>query len=484
MKKNYHQRKIICSILFLICLSLSAQVGINIESPHPNAQLEVFSESKGVLLPRLSTDQRDGMLPQLTESSNGLTIFNATTKCLEYYDGEEWISLCGNNTIITEPIVDQLNCSGAQTGSFTANQYSSGTKTISYEGGNGGTYSSINIPSTGVTGLTATAPSGRLSNGSGSINLTVYGTPNSSGTANFTVNLGGKTCTFSITVGGQVSNTDVYTVIQIGSSARELPRGIPIIGTEPRNGGVGTGRADGPGVTTELLQTVLSDVGKPIEFLSLIPNRNSIEGLQKIFDNTTADRRKREVIFIYSGYNLGNREFTATINRIINQNYVNKGKIYLISADENAWTAYPYFSSNNYGKENAYRPIYSIDGNKLIESGETFPTKYGNVTSSGTLSSRYWGNSLNPPSNAVIVSNIRSANTRTAIGMPIIFKDMNYNNGKVWVFGDTDAYWQRDTGTFGAQPYLNTSCTSNNRQRFTCNLFHYITRKNLGLSIN
>ncbi|ASK31000.1 hypothetical protein CEY12_13190 [Chryseobacterium sp. T16E-39] len=482
MKKNYYQRTIFTLVLFVFSISCYAQVGINTTSPHPNAQLEIFSESKGLQVPRLTTSQRDAMDPSPTQSANGIIIFNTTTKCLEYYNGTQWVNWCGSDTT-RETLVTRLNCSGTQTGLFSANQPSTGTKEIMYEGGNGGSYSSMSIASTGVTGLIATAPAGTLANGSGTIIFDISGVPTTTGMAYFTINLGDKTCTFSINIDSDTNNFDTYTVIQIGSSARELPNGIPIIGTEANNGGFGSGLPNGPGVTTELLRTVLSGLTKPVEFLGLIPNNNSIEGLRKIFENTASDRKRREVVLIYTGYNISSPTFTSQINSLINDYYVRKGKIYLTSADEGNWNSYTFFSTDSYGKVNAYLPSYSIDGTKLVEQGDIFPTKYGNVTSSGVLSSKYWGNSLVPPTNASIVSHIISSSTAGAVGAPIIFKDNNYN-GKVWVFGDTDAYWQRDTAVFGAQPYLNTSCTSNDRQKFTCNMFHYITRKNLGLPVN
>ena len=75
------------------------------------------------------------------------------------------------------------------------------TISLPYYGGNGGTYNGQAISSTGVSGLTATLSAGVLANGSGSLTYTVTGTPSSSGTASFNINIGGKTCSFSLSVG-------------------------------------------------------------------------------------------------------------------------------------------------------------------------------------------------------------------------------------------------------------------------------------------
>jgi uncharacterized protein (TIGR02145 family) len=60
-----------------------------------------------------------------------------------------------------------------------------------------------------VTGLTATLTAGSFVSGAGSITYTISGTPASSGTASFALNIGGQTCTLARTVnsGGQTGIT-------------------------------------------------------------------------------------------------------------------------------------------------------------------------------------------------------------------------------------------------------------------------------------
>lgn len=71
---------------------------------------------------------------------------------------------------------------------------------VPYTGANGGSYTAYNVASTGVTGLTAAANAGVLATGDGELILSITGTPNSSGNAEFTLNIGGKTCTYLIPV--------------------------------------------------------------------------------------------------------------------------------------------------------------------------------------------------------------------------------------------------------------------------------------------
>ncbi len=72
--------------------------------------------------------------------------------------------------------------------------------TINYTGGNGKTYLTKAHTSTGVTGLSATLLAGTLANGVGTLVYTISGIPNTAGTANFAISLGGKSCTITITV--------------------------------------------------------------------------------------------------------------------------------------------------------------------------------------------------------------------------------------------------------------------------------------------
>jgi len=65
----------------------AAGVSINSESlsPHPSSMLDISSASRGVLIPRLTTAQRNQILP-----ATGLAIYNSSVNALEYYNGSGW----------------------------------------------------------------------------------------------------------------------------------------------------------------------------------------------------------------------------------------------------------------------------------------------------------------------------------------------------------------------------------------------------------
>lgn len=75
-------------LIGFICQMVHAQVGINTTTPDASSLLDVSSTSKGVLIPRLSQTQMNG----ISNPAKGLLIFNTTASALYYYNGTKWIS--------------------------------------------------------------------------------------------------------------------------------------------------------------------------------------------------------------------------------------------------------------------------------------------------------------------------------------------------------------------------------------------------------
>ncbi|MEO9964873.1 MAG: hypothetical protein ABJF11_03740 [Reichenbachiella sp.] len=64
-------------------------VGIGTESVNTDAVLEIESTTKGLLIPRMTTAQRNA----LGASSTGLIVYDTTRDALYYYDGSSWLRL-------------------------------------------------------------------------------------------------------------------------------------------------------------------------------------------------------------------------------------------------------------------------------------------------------------------------------------------------------------------------------------------------------
>lgn len=67
------------------------QVGVGTLSPDPSAKLELSAQNKGVLIPRMTSAQRE-MIPNPT---NGLLVFDVTTVGFWYFDGVQWVQPFG-----------------------------------------------------------------------------------------------------------------------------------------------------------------------------------------------------------------------------------------------------------------------------------------------------------------------------------------------------------------------------------------------------
>ncbi|WP_312510157.1 hypothetical protein [Chryseobacterium culicis] len=95
MKKN----KYISLLLIGFCLFTNAQVGVGMQSPNANAQLDITSTNKGFLLPRVALVATNNPAP-LTSHVAGMTVYNTATNTSaaanpvypgEYYnDGTQW----------------------------------------------------------------------------------------------------------------------------------------------------------------------------------------------------------------------------------------------------------------------------------------------------------------------------------------------------------------------------------------------------------
>jgi hypothetical protein len=184
-------------VLILVPGILSGQSVIGGTAPDPSAVLDVQGTDGGLLLPRLSSTERNA----ISSPATGLIIMNTTTLCVEMNTGTSAVPFWKQMTCRAGQI-GALNCAGATTSAqIEAGQAISGVNvSVPYTGGNGGQYDGQVLTSTGVTGLTATLASGYLANGAGNLTCALTGTASGLGTASFSLNIGGQSCTLGIPV--------------------------------------------------------------------------------------------------------------------------------------------------------------------------------------------------------------------------------------------------------------------------------------------
>jgi hypothetical protein len=109
MRKINQLQSIDCKIekyiflaLFLLgslSTTVVAQIGIGTNSTDSSALLEIYSTTKGVLVPRMTNQQRNA----ITNPATGLFIYNLNLKCFETYDGGNWRNICNINDNMLVP---------------------------------------------------------------------------------------------------------------------------------------------------------------------------------------------------------------------------------------------------------------------------------------------------------------------------------------------------------------------------------------------
>ncbi len=176
------------SLLFLILLMFTnqysiAQVGIGTTTPDASSILDLTSTSKGMLLPRMTTAQRNAIGTPVP----GLMIYNTTTSSFNFYTGSTWTSIfsgsSGVNSVTgtanritiggtsADPTVDISTSYAGQSSIITLGTIGTGTW-------NGAT---IGTP---YGGTGATTLSGMLKgNGTSAISTATAGTDYSAGTS-------------------------------------------------------------------------------------------------------------------------------------------------------------------------------------------------------------------------------------------------------------------------------------------------------------
>ena len=89
MKNLYFKRGLICLLFCLLTTSsIFAQVGIGTTTPDVSSMLDIQSNAKGVLIPRMTKLQRDNIVTPAT----GLQIYNTTDKTSDIYSSGIWKS--------------------------------------------------------------------------------------------------------------------------------------------------------------------------------------------------------------------------------------------------------------------------------------------------------------------------------------------------------------------------------------------------------
>ena len=89
-------------IVFLFGLNLFAQVGINTTTPHNSSSLHIESTNSGILIPRMTTLQRNAIITP----AKGLLVFDNTSSSFWFFNGTIWQELIGSKSKIIDTDLD------------------------------------------------------------------------------------------------------------------------------------------------------------------------------------------------------------------------------------------------------------------------------------------------------------------------------------------------------------------------------------------
>lgn len=101
-KERIMNRIVMLLMLTLLCMStlshagngdltVSGSIGVGTDAPAASAALDITSTTKGFLLPRMTTVQRNAIAAPAT--ATGLLIYNTDENSFNYYTGTTWVSI-------------------------------------------------------------------------------------------------------------------------------------------------------------------------------------------------------------------------------------------------------------------------------------------------------------------------------------------------------------------------------------------------------
>ena len=317
-------KKLNVLIFSILWGGVSAQVGIGTTTPNASAELDITSTTKGLLPPRLTTTQRNA----ITNPATGLTIYNTTLNCMEYFNGTGWLNHCtgaitaptGGNassggTAVVSTWTSTVGCSvGAGTNNSPAGVRKGGVNETMVQGvaapaaatitlvANVTTAGTYNIFTNTINGVTFSASGTFTGTGYRTVTLTPTGTPTLAGNYTWATNR-----TPSIDVYGSV----ITTSAPLGSSYTAHFNGI-ISGAH-----VGGTEANASQTTGEIFSNNTSCQSEPVSaqgcagVTSVTASSGRVHATVNINGQCWLQTNSNNIPVVYSSYT--NTSWTASL---------------------------------------------------------------------------------------------------------------------------------------------------------------------------
>jgi len=188
-------------LVFSLALFIHGQAQVTIgdkTAPQPFSILELMTNiaKGGLRLPQLTTAQRNALTVAANPLAGGLVIYNKDINCVEYWNIDHWVSICGE----LAGTIGSLNCASVAAINVTQGTAANATATLPYSGKTGANIALTDGQLLGgpVIGLSVVVNGAQtLTAASGNINIKVTGTATTSGTIYIPVTLAGASCSGS-----------------------------------------------------------------------------------------------------------------------------------------------------------------------------------------------------------------------------------------------------------------------------------------------
>ncbi|RXP44459.1 hypothetical protein EC396_17015 [Lutibacter sp. HS1-25] len=94
--KNLKLYIVSLGVVFFMSFNASAQVGIGTTTPDASSMLDIQSNVKGILIPRMLTSERNA----ISSPANGLMVFDTETKSFWFYNINVWKELVSDSSLV------------------------------------------------------------------------------------------------------------------------------------------------------------------------------------------------------------------------------------------------------------------------------------------------------------------------------------------------------------------------------------------------
>lgn len=99
----------IISCILFSTLAIGQSVGINNNAPHSSSVLDITSDTKGLLIPRMSTAQRKA----IAGPAAGLLVFDLDKSTIYLFDGQKWQPMLFNTSDANNPPIARSSSDGS-----------------------------------------------------------------------------------------------------------------------------------------------------------------------------------------------------------------------------------------------------------------------------------------------------------------------------------------------------------------------------------